>query len=482
MGPDLEKSKASAEAFANKDIGSFPQVSEDKLVQCVSSYEDNNFHEETLNDDQPKVLTASEDMEINIIDCTKSGDNEQVEARCEDETESMSSFSDTLSETENGSALSDIEVESKLCVGDAPAAIFDKYGGAFQMRKKRLTDHWRRFIRPLMWRCKWIELQIKEFQSQALKYDRELAKHEQRKQFDFDTFVVEGFDAKSLPFSGCTQRKKVMKRKKRKRVEETADITSYVLQHNLFSYYENGKSAANGAFMTDDCGNPDKAINGNDEFGLQDGWASLESKGIDNIRENILWKIEMLQLQVHKLKARIEKVVSENPGKFCSVNRLSAPPSCDALTNQNPASPLELGERMPARSLCTLSQHMSDFKDIMPETAVSSHGEVTPLPDMIESTSQAQTEEGILIHNQAAKEEMQDLKIVGHQLTEKHHALMEKQAVRSSEADIHLETFVPRVNFGGKTLPKSRSNVSNNKKKRGRRKSHRGGWNRRSLA
>lgn len=137
----------------------------------------------------------------------------------------------------------------------------------------------------------------------------------------------------------------------------------------------------------------DKTINSNDEFGLQEGWESLESKGVDNIREDTLWKIEVLQLQVHKLKARIEKVVSENPGKFSSLNRLSAPASCDALTcsDQNPASSLENGERMPARSQYTLSQHMSDNNvDLMPETAVSSHGEVTPLPDMIESTSQAQ--------------------------------------------------------------------------------------------
>ncbi|XP_043804767.1 uncharacterized protein LOC110628081 isoform X4 [Manihot esculenta] len=306
MGPDLEKSKASTEAFDSKDNGSVPQVSEDKLVQCVSNYEDKNFHEEAVNDDRPKVLAGSEDMEINIIECTKSGDNEQVEAICEDQTESMSSFGDTLSETENGPVMDDTEVESQLCVGVAPASIFNEYSGPFQMRRKRLTDHWRRFIRPLMWRCKWIELQIKEFQSQALKYDRELAEHEQRKQID--TFAEEGFDARSRPFLGCTQSKKVMKRKKRRRVEEMTDITSYMLQHNLFSYYENRKSAASGAPMINDCGNLDKTINSNDEFGLQEGWESLESKGVDNIREDTLWKIEVLQLQVHKLKARIEKV------------------------------------------------------------------------------------------------------------------------------------------------------------------------------
>ncbi|XP_012079342.1 uncharacterized protein LOC105639799 [Jatropha curcas] len=475
MGPDLEKSKA----LASKDNGGVSQVQEDKFAKCISNYEDNNFHEEALNYDQAKL---SEDMDINIIECTKSGDNGQIEARCEDATESMSSFGDTLSETENLAVLGDAEVESQCCLCDAAASVFD--GGAFQMRRKKLTDHWRRFIRPLMWRCKWIELQIKEFQSQALKYDRELAEHEQRKQFDYGTFLIEGIDAKSTPFSSCTKRNKVMKRKKRKRIEEATDISSYMLQHNLFSYYETRKSSANGASMNDNCSNnPDKAINVNDEFGFQDGWASLETKGIDNICENILLKIEALQLLVRKLKVRIEKVVSENPGKFASVNRLIMPVSCDALTSsdQNPASPLENDDRMPVRSLYTISQ-------FLPESAVSSHGEVTTHPDMIESTDQPvvgvsceDTKEGILINNQAAKEEMQDLNMFRNEVTEKHQVETEEQTSCVPEAtNISTGTTVPRVNFGGKTLPKSRSNLSNDKKKTGRRKSGRGGRNRKS--
>ncbi|XP_048232765.1 uncharacterized protein LOC8285623 [Ricinus communis] len=483
MGPDLEKSKVTNGFLANKD-------QEDKqLLQCINNYEDDNFNEEALN----KVPARNKDMEIDIIGCTKSGDNGEVEARYEEEdvTESMSSFGDSLSENENGSPLlGELEVDSRLCEGVFPASstVFDGCGGgAFQMRRKKLTDHWRRFIRPLMWRCKWIELQIKEFQSQALKYDRELAEHAQRKQFDFDSFVVEGFDTKSLPFSSCIQRKKVMKRKKRKRVEEMTDVTSYMLQHNLFSYYENRKSAANVAPMNDDYDNLGKAISANDEFGFHDGWTSFETKDEDNIQENILWKIEVLQLQVRKLKARIEKVVSENPGKFSSVNRLSMPASGDAMTgsDHNPVSAPEDGDRMCPRSLYTLSQHACDFNmgDLMPDSVVSSHGEVTPLPDMIEGTGQplgvsdVNTEEENLMHNQAAKEEMQDFKNIASQQAE---VAMEKQTVRVSQIENPTDTFVPRVNFGGKTLPKSRSNISNNKRKRGRRKSRRGGWNHKS--
>lgn len=108
---------------------------------------------------------------------------------------------------------------------------------SYFLRKKKLTDHWQRFIRPIMWRCKWIELQIKKFQSQALRYDRELAEYDQRKQFGFEESTLEDLDAKSQPFSCQSQKIQLMKRKKRKRVEDTMDVASYMSCHNLFSYY-----------------------------------------------------------------------------------------------------------------------------------------------------------------------------------------------------------------------------------------------------
>ncbi|XP_050207026.1 uncharacterized protein LOC126656490 [Mercurialis annua] len=480
MGPDLEKSKANTIGILanNKD-------NQDKNHNC-------NFNEQ-----QGGATGAAleEDIEVNVVECTKSCyASGQLEARCEqdeDGTESMSSFGDTISdnENENGSLFGEVEVNSQFCDGDV--SLFDGFDGALPMRRKKLTDHWRRFIRPLMWRCKWIELQIKEFQSQALKYDRELAEHAQRKQFDFDTFLVEGFDTKSLPFSSCTQRKKVMKRKKRNRVEEMVDIKSHMLQHNLFSYYEIRKPPGNGALMTDDCDNLGKAVNANDELEFQDGWTSLESKPEDNIQENILLKIELLQLQVRKLKARIEKVVSDNPGRFSSVNMLSMPASGDALTSsdQNIASSSEDDDGMHVRSLCTLSPHRSDFntRDLIPDSVVSSHGEVAPLPDMIKSTNQMlvgmsgeKTAEEILIHNKAAKEEMHNFEIIDSQHPEKGQEPMEKDTVQVSEENKSTETFLPRANFGEKTLPKSRSTVSDNKRTRGRRKTRRGGWSRRS--
>ena len=87
-----------------------------------------------------------------------------------------------------------------------------------------------------MWRCKWTELRIKEMESQALKYGSELAAYDQRKHSGFNQFTFEGLGSKSLPFSNQCFRKRTIKRRKRKRVEDTTDLTSYMSQHHLFSY------------------------------------------------------------------------------------------------------------------------------------------------------------------------------------------------------------------------------------------------------
>lgn len=80
--------------------------------------------------------------------------------------------------------------------------------------------------------------------------------------------------------------------------------------------------------------------------------------------------------------------------------------------------------------------------------------------------SYLQAEKEILIRNAAVKE-LKDFDIG---LAEKLLGVMEKQTVQASDPDLPEEMLVTRVLFGGKSLPKSRSNVSNYKKKRGRKK------------
>ncbi|PKI39001.1 hypothetical protein CRG98_040599 [Punica granatum] len=225
----------------NENVGTrIPPDSEAKPMQCTSNYEDNDFDVDTLADLGQKRELGDEYVEVDIINgASNPGDIIEIQETIvgQDSTESSSSFSGSLSGAENGSALSDGEVESQYTAGHMPGFYFPGLYEGFTTRKKRLTDHWRRFIRPVKWRCLWLELQIKELQSRALEYDKELAKYEERKQFLFDNSTSEGSDSKLLAFSGQLPSKNVMKRRKRKRIEETVDIASYMSNHNLFSYF-----------------------------------------------------------------------------------------------------------------------------------------------------------------------------------------------------------------------------------------------------
>ncbi|KAK1282260.1 hypothetical protein QJS10_CPB22g01504 [Acorus calamus] len=160
-----------------------------------------------------------------------------------DESWRSSSFDGTTSSSGSSSTGSssddDEEVDSEFR---------DGFDGLFG--KKRLTDDWRRFIHPLKWRCKWVELRVKELYHQASKYDRELLEYD-----------IEKNNSEQL-----------MKRRKRKRIEDMID-----------SAY----------FVDDSEDNQDPPV--------------LEFRKDDDSLEQILWRIDALQSHVLKLKIQLEK-------------------------------------------------------------------------------------------------------------------------------------------------------------------------------
>ncbi|GFP91117.1 hypothetical protein PHJA_001255700 [Phtheirospermum japonicum] len=142
-----------------------------------------------------------------------------------DSTESSSSFDGSDYGVEDFDASGETEVLSD-CRVDAEI-----------LRKKKLTNHWRSFIKPLVWRCKWVELQIKRFEAEAQKYERELEIYRQQKLVRSEGFALDDLGVKSLPFSENRMRKEVFTRKKRRRDEATEDLAAYMSHHNIFSYY-----------------------------------------------------------------------------------------------------------------------------------------------------------------------------------------------------------------------------------------------------
>ncbi|KAK8701783.1 hypothetical protein V6N13_020162 [Hibiscus sabdariffa] len=428
-----------------------------------------------------KGMQGNIGLEVDLIECVNSGESEMIDVECQDTTECSSSFGDTISGDENDLNVND-EVESPFSVSGLFGPLSDGWSEPFQMGKRRLTDHWRKFIHPLMWRCKWLEVKLRELKSQAHKYERELVEYNQSKRFEFEKFTSEGFDAKSCAFSSKSPRKEVMKRKKRKRVEDTADVASYMSHHDIFSYYESKKTAvpAPAAFPSvDDRSDLDnKTVNGYDDDECNDG-LPFQSRDGDNLTEQILQKIELLQPRIRILKTRMDKVVNETPQKFSSFNVLSSLVPSDALNNSESPRCAEKDDRNSLQ--CTTSQHASEsvmWDNVMPESAVLDHGEVAPVPDMIRSMSQhllaissEHIEAEILIPNQAAKELLSCSAI--------------SQQVEKSEAVPIVHTPGDNLQIYTSLEPKAeasfiKSKQGNNERTGGVQRSDLGKWSRRS--
>lgn len=293
-------------------------------------------------------VETEEDVEVNIIG--NSG-LKAVEDNCVDvieiETSSSSSFDGTGSDTELSD--SDDEVETRK------REEWRKY-----MRKRKVTDHWRKFIRPIMVRCKWVELKMRKLNAKARKYEKEIAAIDQQKQLHFLKFAVDDFDVKSVPRSEGIQRYKVMRRKKRKRAEE-CDPSSYMSNHRLFSYYEN-----NNRDNVDPVEDLPSEVVGDVDFtynvrefkvnGMQssvDHHNDADKSVIDTI-ENI----EDLLSKVEKLKSQIDTVMNENPGSFVKVEVEDPLPTNNALPIHEAKAPLIENNQ-------TAKKELHDFKNVI---------------------------------------------------------------------------------------------------------------------
>ncbi|KAF7805310.1 uncharacterized protein G2W53_037471 [Senna tora] len=508
--PFSDKDKESKPNFVLK-VATVEDKVEEKGMNYLSHCEKPVVKVEPFLDEQISTAKVLEDVEIDIVSWTNKGDFSANKNEDPDATEYSSSFADTTSDPETTSRLSEAEAESEFLGDNGLACTFDAFGSAFPMRKKKLTDHWRNFIRPLMWRCKWTELRIKEMESQALKYSKELAEFDQRKCMGPDQLTLEENGSKSLPFSSHQYRSKAKKRRKRKKVEDTTDIGSYMSHHYLFSYLENKKSDPDGS-LADDFGNPviaDPHADLTDRFGITDDQSFFEFSDGDNSLEQLLWTIETVHSRVHKLKRQVNVIMSKNALKFSSSENLSLLPHGEVQTSSahSPTFSAGNGDTISAGAIYNSTQHVPefDFGDlVMPDSAVSSYGEATTIPDIIESTvgllsaadvtlHQPQTGdscedmvENVLIHNEVAETEEHSFKSGSHHTTKKH---LEPEKGEHEESAHPASITMTESNVAAKTsLSHSQEqsalksclyrdvHLSNIKRKRGERKAGSGGW------
>lgn len=413
-----EKPKVTVKSEA-EEVDADPKEEASGLI-CENNREDSGFVPEK------EVGGDPFGQEIDVLGCAdgeaavfEPGDDGDPDAT---ETEHSSSFGNTFSGSDDEVKLSssDMEVDSQFSAENAEPPAADGCGRLF--KKKKVTSCWRRFISPLMWRCQWLELRMHELHSQASIYDKELAGYKREKQLQSKMIELDDSVSRSVPLTCQSHKKRAMRRKKRKRNEDTVDISSYMASHNIFSYYENRKSETDGHSIDDDCGNQvDENMKGTDDH----EWLVRGFKGGDNSLEQIFFNIEALQSRVLKLKSQLSKVISRNSRDISSTaGNFFHGDTPNSYAQSHSCSPGNNGDILPR-------QHASEYEleDItVPGSAVSSFGDAADL-DIIESTTgilsaanipQNQHQvgvscmdiaDGILINNQAADEELQNFEV-----------------------------------------------------------------------
>ncbi|XP_014633628.1 uncharacterized protein [Glycine max] len=452
-----------------------------------------------------------EDTEVDIMSWTNKGDFGPNKVEDPDATDYSSSFADTTSDAENGYRLSDAEVESEFLGDNGLANTSD--GSAFPMRKRKLTNRWRNFIRPLMWRCKWTELRIREIDSQALKYSKELAEYDKGKHTAPDEFTLEEFGSKSLPFLGEQLRSKAKKRRRRKKVEDTTDIGSYTSRHYIFSYLENKKSDPDG-YLADDFGNPvitEPHVDSTDRFDIGEDQPLLDFNEIDASFQKMLWTIDNIHARVHKLKTDVDGILSKNASKFSSSENLSFLLNHGDVQQtssaQSPTISAGNGDTVSVGVIYNSTQDGADFDIgdfVMHDSAISSYGEGPMIPDIIESTVGLLSAVDVTLHSALVVDPCEDMvdNVLIHEVaeTDEHtfksasqYPVERLQDVERGEgeeeslnpvpipmSDIHMATTNPAVSQEQSTLKSCMyrdGNILKNKRKRGERKACSGSWN-----
>ncbi|KAG2594899.1 uncharacterized protein LOC120705606 isoform X2 [Panicum virgatum] len=167
--------------------------------------------------------------------CTNGGSLVAAPGLAEDQggdtIECSSSFGDTSSGSDGEAGGGEPEVNSVISPAHANGGWSSKLA-----RRKKVTSEWRSSVRPVLWRCQWLELRMKELLSQVSKYDRELALIKKEKELQQAVSKANGSMSEPVQIHKG-HGNSIMKRRKRKRHEQNVDASLYINKHEILSYY-----------------------------------------------------------------------------------------------------------------------------------------------------------------------------------------------------------------------------------------------------
>uniref|UniRef100_A0A0D9Y7K0 Uncharacterized protein n=1 Tax=Oryza glumipatula TaxID=40148 RepID=A0A0D9Y7K0_9ORYZ len=249
------------------------------------------------------LAVASSSHDIDAASADPANDEEDG-----DTTECSSSFGNSCCETDDEADHGGSEVDSPFSENA------DGVQALIRPRKKKVTAEWRSAVRPMMWRCQWLELRMKDLLSQVSKYDRELALINKGKELQQAVNMTNGSRSESAQ-SSKGRENSCMERRKRRRLEETMNTSLYIKKHEILSYFfdkQNKGAETDGILIDDDSSGPV----GNDVKGGIHTVGLLEPKEYDMVAEQLtlqkfLLTIDGIRSQVLRLQDRLSKVRSK---------------------------------------------------------------------------------------------------------------------------------------------------------------------------
>ncbi|KAL3693237.1 hypothetical protein R1sor_006888 [Riccia sorocarpa] len=269
---------------------------------------------------------VEEEVKVEILECTTGPEDLRLDSK-DEATECSSSFEYTQSQEQSDPDGDEVqqnaEVESELRDGNgALTSAFaeeDEIGANESRSKKALNAEWKKYRRGIEWRCRWLEVRLNELRARSEKYDRILQERRAKKQWAVtDVPPGEASSArtsqlKDVPIKG----QPMLRRRRRKQVENSVDLDVYMARHPLFSRYDKKKKRDKEETYVEarsDSGHhlhsqyPEFEMRVPEESDTEEQVAIVRSTaGGHDSMEQILWKIEALQARVEKMKHQLSR-------------------------------------------------------------------------------------------------------------------------------------------------------------------------------
>lgn len=383
-------------------------------------------------------------------------------------TEWSSSFgaSCSVSDDETKSDMNNMEVDSPFL---GHINVDDNTFVPKMVRQKQVSAEWRKTVGPLMWRCHWLELRMKNLLSQVAKYDKELSLINHEKDLQLEMIKAGSSESELPKLDFQIHEGNTMKRIKRKRDEDNVDTMLYMKNHQILShYYENKNSGAetDGLLINDGF---NSLVVEDIKSSLGPDNALLKSKENDRVSEQyylreIILAIDGMQSRVLRLQSRLSKIRSKHEKLTSDVDhtRVKVPQKSQKTRNHLPSykkggdpslqKMKDLHSLLQKKDICrplaevtsALSDRSTDCvreyvkRDIVQEGATQPDaneitfemlfGSDNPLTHAHVGELCKESADDVLIDNQAAQEEGYQQFEKVKQVAEKHSELVDKAA------------------------------------------------------